>query len=280
MDNTSVPGVCHNYLTDVTSLVKPKVDAASPGIVYFDVEESSAKTLGIDGEILAVIFDDPNQVASNTIILLFGGQNPAGDNFNINLTNPINKSAAGFALDFSLGISFSDQDNGPNFPEQFSTVDVNGQRLTSAAGGSDDGEPVNGELITVGGIGDSNTNPPNPNATPTTARSDDELYTLVPFVNNGDHTILVHTANPSNDDNIFFAAFFVGANNATVGPTPTPTPGNGPLSPYYLTAGEEHKNWVVQVTSLVTSWTQKHGKSVGESPLAVTILSRLSDVLH
>ncbi len=270
VDNTALPGVCHNYLTDVTSLVKPTVDAASPGIVNFDVEESSDKTFGIDGEILAVIFNDPNQVANNTIILLFGGQNPAGDTFNINLSNPINKSAAGFALDFSLGISFSDQDDGSDFPEQYSTVDVNGQRLTSAAGGSDDGSPVDGALITVGGIGDSSTNPPDPNATPTTARSDDELYTLVPFVNNGDRAIQIHTANPSNDDNIFFAALFVGANSATVGPTPTPTPGNGPLSPYYLTAGEEHKNWVVQVTSLVTSWAQKHVKSVGESPLAVT----------
>ena len=269
VDNPSLPN-WHNYLTEVTSIVKPKVDAAAPGIVYFDVEESSAKTLSIDGTILAVILNDPNQVADNTVIFLFGAQNPSGDTFNINLTNPINKSAAGFALDFSLGISFSDQDNGPSYPQQYSIVDVNGQRLTSAAGGSDDGFPANGNLITVGGIGDSNANPPDPNATPTTARSDDELYSLIPFVNNGDHLIQVNTSNPSNDDNIFFAAFFVGANNAVIGPTPTPTPGNGPLTPYYLTAGEQHKNWVVQMTSLVSSWPQKHVKSVGESPLAVT----------
>ena len=47
---------------------------------------------------------------------------------------------------------------------QFSTVDVNAQRLTSCAGNYDDGSGNNGGLITVGGVGDSTDNPADPNA--------------------------------------------------------------------------------------------------------------------
>ncbi|HEU4741253.1 MAG TPA: Ig-like domain-containing protein [Meiothermus sp.] len=204
-----------NHWANVTSLVKPKIDSAAAGIVSFTITENSSS--GIDGEILAVVFDDPGQTTDNTIVLLFGAQNIAGDTFNIGLATPINKSAPGFKLDFSLGISFSFQGFGT---PQYSQVDVNGQRLTTAAGGEDDGQQANGALLTVGGIGDSNANPANPNATPNAtdqARSDDELYSLVPFVNNGDTSITVFTRNPSNDDNIFFAALTLGATTAVVG---------------------------------------------------------------
>jgi hypothetical protein len=61
----------------------------------------------------------------------------------------------------------------------------------------------------VGGIGDSNANPVDPLATPTNPRSDDELYSLLPFVTNTTTTIQVFSQNPSNDDNIFFAYFNV-----------------------------------------------------------------------
>lgn len=204
-----------NHWANVTSLVKPKIDLAPAGIVNFTITENNSGS--IDGEILAVVFDDPNQTADNTVVLLFGAQNIAGDTFNIGLANPINKSAPGFKLDFSLGISYSYQRFGT---QQYSIVEVNGQRLTSAAGGEDDGQPANGALLTVGGIGDSNANPTNPNATPNAtdqARSDDELYSLVPFVNDGDTSISVFTRNPSNDDNIFFAALTLGATTAVVG---------------------------------------------------------------
>ena len=51
----------------------------------------------------------------------------------------------------------------------------------------------------------------------TNPRSDDELYNLIPFVKNGDTSITVDTLNPSNDDNIFFAGFFLGSTTAIVG---------------------------------------------------------------
>jgi hypothetical protein len=200
----------NNYRADVTSILKPTIDAAAPGLINVRINELDSFT--IDGEILAVIFDDPNQTASNTIVLLFGAQAPAGETFSIGLAEPIDTSDPNLSLDMSLGISFGFQSSG-----QFSTVDVNGERLTSSAGGQDDGAPANGALITVGGIGDTNANP-DPDADDSGGpRTDDELYSLLPFVNDGDTSISVFTTNPSNDDNIFFAALNLGGTTAVVG---------------------------------------------------------------
>ena len=203
-----------NHWADVTGLVKPTIDAAAPGLVSFLVAEVSPT--GIDGVILAVIFDDPNQTVSNTVILLFGAQDVLGDTFNIFLANPLNKSDPNLVIDMGLGISFGFQN--PSSTGQVSLVDVNGQRLTSSAGGQDDGESANGTLITVGGIGDSNDNPP-PFAPPTNFDDpDDEMYDLLPFVQTGDTVITVYTINPSNDDNIFFAWLYLQSVTADVEP--------------------------------------------------------------
>jgi Big-like domain-containing protein len=199
----------NNYWSNVTTLVKAKLDAAAAGPVSFLITEANFNT---DGEILAVIWNDPNQVVSNTIVLLFGAQNITGDTFNVGLAEPIDKSDPNLRLDMALGISFSFQPSG-----QFSTVDVNSQRLSSAAGGQDDGQGEDGALITVGGVGDSNANPVDPNALPTDPRSDDELYSLLPFVNTGDTSIQVFTQNPSSDDNIFFGALTLNSTTAVVG---------------------------------------------------------------
>jgi hypothetical protein len=201
---------------DVTSIVKPLVDAAPAGIFNIGVVESP--NISLDGSILAVIFDDPNQTVTNTVILLFGKQSTTGDTFNIGLANPINLGDANLVLDLSLGISFGNQID----DDQYSQVDVNSQRLTSSAGGQDDGYHGNGGLITVGGVDDSNANPPDPNASPSPPwpgdpRYDDELYNLIPFVSNGDTSIQVDTLNPSNDDSIHFAALFLGSTIAVVG---------------------------------------------------------------
>lgn len=212
-----------NHWAEVTSLVKPKLDAAAAGLVFVSVGE--VNTTGVDGEILAVIFNDPAQTTSNTVTLLFGAQSTAGDTFNIPLGNPINKADPQLAIDLSLGISYSLQSS--QNPTQRSTVDVNGGRLTSLAGGHDDGQSTNGALITVGGIGDTNGNPA-PFDTSAGPRQDDELYNLLPFVANGATNITVFTQNPSNDDNIFFAALSLRATppavneRITLGPSPAP----------------------------------------------------------
>jgi hypothetical protein len=201
----------YNYWADVTDIVKPLVDGAAAGTV--DIAVTETKSYNIDGVVLAVIFDDPNQVNDNTVILAFGAQNVAGDNFAIGLAEPIDKSKQGFMLDMSLGISFGYQPT-----SQFSQIDINGDRLTSSAGGQDDGANSNGALITAGGFGDTNDNPADPYEDGYSGpRYDDELYNLIPFVEDGDTSIDAYTYNPSDDDNIFFAGFFLGSTTAVVG---------------------------------------------------------------
>jgi hypothetical protein len=203
-DLPGYPAFFHNVLANVTAIVQPVVDAAAPGRVPFTVTE--ANTWSIDGVVLAVVFDDPSMARDNTIILLFGGQLTTGDVFNIGLAQPIDLNDATSVADLGLGIGFSYQDTG-----QYSVIDVNGARLTTAAGGQDDGAGENGALLTVGGLDDSNLNPPFPNAPPVDYSSDDELYNLKPFLNDGDLLITVNTLNPSNDDDIFFAWFVTSA---------------------------------------------------------------------
>ena len=226
----------NNYFGDVTSLVKAKLDAAAAGPVSFHITE--ADTGAVDGVILSVIFDDPNQSQNNTIALLFGAQNVAGDTFNIGLASPLDKSDPNLRLDLGLGISFSHQGT-----SQFSTVDVNGQRISSAAGGEDDGQFENGALITVGGVGDSNSNPSDPNALPTGPRSDDELYDLLPFVQTGDTSIQVATANPSTDDNIFYASLVLPTAVVGEGIVLAPIDATNPLGvPHAVTATVQDNN--------------------------------------
>ncbi|MCK4731723.1 MAG: Ig-like domain-containing protein [Methanophagales archaeon] len=203
----------NNAWSDVTAIVGPIVDAAPAGIVDLTITE----TINLDGSILAVIFDDPNQATENTIVLLFGAQDIYGDTFAIGLAEPIDTSDPNLVLDMSLGISYGHQTSWSYI--QYSQVDVNGMRLTTSAGGQDDGDDENGALLTVGGLGDSNANPPDPyaNGDSTSPRYDDELYNLIPFVSDGDTNIIVDTINPSNDDNIFFASLFLASTTAVVG---------------------------------------------------------------
>ena len=194
----------------MTNIVKATIDAAPAGILNFTVTE--ANTYSIEGEILVVIFNDPTMTTDNTIVLLFGAQDVNGDSFHINLGSPITNESLSHPLDLSLGISFGYQPAG-----QYSIVDVNGQRMSTSAGGQDDGQPENGALLTVGGVGDTDANPPDPYATDIYGcRYDDELYNLNPYVSVGNTSIDVYTQNPSMDDNIFFAALNLQAQTALV----------------------------------------------------------------
>jgi uncharacterized repeat protein (TIGR01451 family) len=263
-----------NAESDVTALVKPKVDAAPAGIIPFIVAEGT-KTGLYDGEILAVVLNDPTVTAQGSVILMYGAQQTTGDTFNVGLAEPVNKSNPNFGMNLSLGISFGFQPSG-----QYSTVDVNGTRMTSSAGGQDDGEPANGALITAGGVGDLNDNPPDPNATDTTCvgffgpapRCDDELYNLLPFVNNGDTSLSFRTQNPSNDDNIFFAALDVRGTAAVVGKgiVLAPASATNPVgTPHTVTATVQDTNGNpisgVTVTFRVTS-----GPNMGLTGTGVT----------
>ncbi len=194
----------HNVLADVTKFVKPIVDPASKGTIKIKLEEPIG-TSTIDGEILAVVFKDKKMKKEQTVVLLFGGQQLSGDRFEVSLKKGIDPKKKNAIADMGLGISFGCQGNCGNTPVQYSTVEVNGSRISTSAGGQDDGILENGALITVGGIGDKNKNPKDANATPTDTRDDDEMYSLLPFIKKSDKLIYIDTQNPSDDDNIFFA---------------------------------------------------------------------------
>ena len=191
----------HSVRADVTSQVEAKINAAPVGSVSFTFTEGNLNS-SIDGEIIVVVFKVPSATVAHTVSLLFGGQQLQGDRFELTLAKPFDKNKTGAVANMGLGISYSYQGT-----VQYSTVDVNGVRLSTAAGGQDDGGSYNGGLITVGGVGDSSANPADPNATPTNPRSDDEAYTLKNFIKTTDKVIRVDTANPSDDDNILFAWF-------------------------------------------------------------------------
>jgi hypothetical protein len=203
------------YRADVTAQMQAAIGGGSASEFNFSVTENTNNS-GTDGEVLAIIYSNPADAAV-TISFLDGSLSSTGATTTIHYASPLSGvGSPGFYEQMSLGDGFSFQDNGD---QQYSQVDVNGRRLTTSAGGDDDdvgggadGSGTNGDLITVGGIGDSTSNPDDPNATPTTNRSDDELYDLgqgdlansTPFVSNGDTTTVINTVNPSNNDNIFF----------------------------------------------------------------------------
>lgn len=255
----------YNAVANVTSIVKPVVDPASPGLIPFTVAEG-VTTEEYDGEILAVVLEDPAVSEERSITLLYGAQNPLGDTFHVGLSEPVNKANPSFALNLSLGISYGYQaifeEGGEDskvitrslaksipFGEysQYSTVKVNGQLMSSAAGGQDDcfekysptpkwaNECPNGTLITAGGIGDSTADPANPAATPeiceeeghSPPRCDDELYSLLPFLSSGETGITFETDNPSDNDNIFFGALEAHGAAAVVGEGITLSPATG-----------------------------------------------------
>jgi len=209
------------FRADVTTQVATKIGGGAASPFLFDVLSENPND-SIDGTVLALVYSNPAE-QERTISFLDGNTAATGTTTFVNLTTPLTSTqllAPTFEALMSLGIGFSFQTDS----DQYSTIDVNGTRLTSSAGGQDDGNPTNigdGGLITVGGIGDSTANPANPFAIPSSdfsvaPRLDDELYTLKPFLNVGDTQIRIDSTNPSNDDNIFFVGINLTANQAPI----------------------------------------------------------------
>ncbi len=180
---------------DLKNQVAAKYASAGPGIINFVIGNDPPT---MDGVILVVIYSNPS-IDETSILLSDGGLPQGGATTVFGLGLPLDKTDPGFNATLALGIGYSYQ--GVNGHQcgggQFSTVDINGQRLTSCAGNYDDGVGNNGGLITMGGVGDSINNPAD---VPT---QDDELYNLAPYLNNGDTQIVMNTNNPSFDDLIF-----------------------------------------------------------------------------
>lgn len=205
-----------SFFADVTGIVKPVVDAAPAGTVGIEMDEIS-DTGDIDGVGLVVIFDDPNQSSVSTAVIAFGAQAQDGDTFSITLADPFNDTTQDITMSLAIGYGF--QSSGV---QQSSIVEVNSNRVTSSAGGQDDCEDCppytsNGTLYTIGGLGDDPANPADPNAGPDNPRTDDELYTLDPFISDGDNSITVFSENPSLDDIVHLATFVIKGTAAVVG---------------------------------------------------------------
>jgi hypothetical protein len=199
---------------NVTSIVSSL--AAGGGDFSWALSEGTSNGR-IDGEVLAIVYEH-SSLASGSVVFLDGGLNTAGESSTVNFANPLgNVGAPGFVADMSLAISFSTGGS------QSSQVDINGTRLTSSAGGYDDGVLSDGGLITAGGIGDSNLNPANPFSAGNSSY-DDELYSLKPFLAQGDTGFTIYSQNPSNDDNLFFMGLHISAEISRVNDTPATTP--------------------------------------------------------
>jgi hypothetical protein len=219
-------GFLQAWRADVTSVVASKVGGGSAVPFVWSITETT-ETFPTDGEVLAIVYSNPTE-QFRTIAFLDGFASSAGDITTVNFGGPVNTLAPGFEALLSLGIGFGFQ---PSNPSQFSTVDVSigNRRLTSSAGGFDDGTGGNGGLITVGGIGDSTLNP-DPNAAPANTFTDDELYNLAlgnvanpaPFLPNGTSSFQLRTANPSADDLVFFVGINVTAQATVNNAVPEP----------------------------------------------------------
>ncbi|MEP6978838.1 MAG: hypothetical protein ABI948_12375 [Thermoleophilia bacterium] len=205
---------------DVTAQVAAKVGAGG-GITNFTVNNDP---VGLDGVSLVVVYSNA-ALPESTVAVLDGSSQPGGDTTTFNFAAPLDKTIPGFSATMSLGSGFSFQGgSGPGThvcaPFQFSTVDVNGARLTSCAGNYDDGQGNDGGLITVGGVGDLTDNPVNPNIQ---AGVDDELYNIAGFLHQGDTSAVLQTANPSNNDNLFLAVIDITAKATVNDPAITAT---------------------------------------------------------
>jgi hypothetical protein len=213
--NTSACCSLQAYRTDVTSIVASEVNGGPGGTYNFTVTE--ADTAQQDGEALVVVYSNPSQ-AMQTVAILNGFASSAGDTSKVNFSQPLDPSDPGFFAHMAIGDGFSCCD-------QRSTISVNGQEMTTAAGNNDDSvdgpTPQNGNLITVGDI-----NGPFTGGTPgfpqTDYSADHEAYDLASFVSKGDTQIRIDTINASHDDNIFLEVFNV-SGEANVVTTPEPS---------------------------------------------------------
>lgn len=188
-----------NHLADVTSLIKPIVDANNSANQTVEADYSLANSGGLrfSGAALTVIFDDPS-APQGSILYNFGTTSSAGESFAMSFS-PVVKANLSAAW-LSVGIGWSADGGSQVTRISLSSNGRSNTVLSGAAGGADDGTN-----ITVGGVGDNITNPSSTSNTAT----DDELYSLQPLLEDGDTSLTISTQNLSNDDNLFQAVMYL-----------------------------------------------------------------------
>ena len=193
--NSSACCNLQGWRADVTSLVAPTINGGPGGTYNFSLHE--ANTTQQDGEGLVVVYSNPLN-PTQTVAILNGFASSTGDTTTVNFTEALDPSDPGFFAHMSIGDGFSCCD-------QMSTISVNGQEMTTAAGNNDssvDPALANGNLITVGDINGPYTGG-TPGSPQTDYAADHEAYDLKPFISFGDTKIKIDTVNASQDDNIF-----------------------------------------------------------------------------
>lgn len=208
-------------LSDVTSIVAPVVDAASAGIINLTLSGAN----NAEGYALAVVFYDPSLQYSGSVVLSFGRADTVGSTTKFDFSSVLSKQAY-MDVTMSLGISFSYQN--ANLSDSYSCTSSSGcgQQsnisltldnsntpiyISATAGGADDAaqSPTNGNLLTVGGVGDSVSKPvDSSSSTTTTTPRDNELYSLIDVLPNGTQSFSLTSSNPSANDYLFFAGFY------------------------------------------------------------------------
>jgi hypothetical protein len=196
------------FRADVTSIVKPIIDAGAGGIYDFTITETDSARQ--DGEALIVVYSLPSLPIS-TVGILNGFAETDGDTATINFVDPLDPTDPTFFAEMALGIGFSAGGT------QSSTIDVNGTTITTEAGSFDDGAAANGALFTMGGFND-----PFSALLPLEA-NDHERYNLTGQITAGDTSITVDSFNTSDDDNIFLQVFHVRGEGRVTVETPEPT---------------------------------------------------------
>ncbi|MCA2618482.1 MULTISPECIES: PEP-CTERM sorting domain-containing protein [unclassified Microcystis] len=206
---------------DVTNIIN---SSFTGGLQDFSIVENGPMPTN-DGAVLVVAYSNPS-TQGFTSVILDGELSTGGDTVQFDFDSPY--TGGDFLV--SLASSYSLQPSG-----QFTQIDVttnstNNRRLSTSAGGQDDGEGANGALITVGGIGDDPANPGPFASSFDGPRIDDEYYNLAlgnsdnaaPFISPGDTFLRLTTQNPSNDDNVF-GMFITSKFKSTATPVPEPS---------------------------------------------------------
>jgi hypothetical protein len=196
-------------------------------------QEELEGSTALQGVALVVIYENPSSPLES-VAILDGAADSAGDVAKLDFVAPLDTGAPGFAAQMAIGDGYSYQNGGSTHAcgpaPQDSIIEVDSKRLTSCAGGSDDGEVYPEHLITVGGIGDSLEDPSNPFTT--TEGEEDELYTLTPFLENGETELTIETKNPSGDDDLFLAVIEITADASVgVGAETPPPAAPEPITP-------------------------------------------------